>query len=281
MTIRQWDATRRRRQSPGSAFGPFLSSKGPLVATMTPESILDLFADVVAEVADSLSQLPDWGHSGGRPDQYNHDVVADEIVRARLLAAGFRVLSEESGITGDGAMVAVVDPIDGSTNASRALPWYAISLCAVDADGPLAADVANLATGDRYRAIRGMGAVNDDHALRPSGCVQLSEAIVAVSGLPPAHGGWAQFRAYGAAALDLCAVASGVFDGYVDVDGAHGVWDYLAAMLICREAGAAVGEGSGGELVTFDHAARRAPIAAATPELLDQLLTMRASWTHP
>ena len=245
---------------------------------MTPESILDLFAEVVAEVADSLSQLADWGHSGARPDQYNHDVVADEIVRGRLLAAGFRVLSEESGITGEGAMLAVVDPIDGSTNASRALPWYAISLCAVDDAGPLAADVANLATGDRYRAIRGMGAVNDDHELRPSGCQRLSDAIIAVSGLPPAHGGWAQYRACGAAALDLCAVASGAFDGYVDVDGAHGVWDYLAASLICREAGAVVGEGSGAELVTFEHTDRRAPIAAATPELLRQLLEMRAAW---
>ncbi len=278
MTIRQWDATRHWRWRPGTAPDPHEFPGGALAGNMTPESILDLFADVVAEVADSLSGLADWGHSGGRPDQYNHDVVADQIVQGRLLGAGFRVLSEESGITGDGPLLAVVDPIDGSTNASRALPWYAISLCAVDAAGPLAADVANLATGDRYRAIRGMGAVNDDHELRPSGCARLADALVAFSGLPPAHGGWDQFRACGAAALDLCAVASGVFDGFVDVDGAHGVWDYLGAALICKEAGAAVGEGDGGELLTFDHADRRAPVAAATPELLEQLLAMRAGW---
>ena len=245
---------------------------------MAPEAILDVFADLIAEVADALSELDDWGPSGARPDQYNHDVIADGIVIGGLHQAGFRVLSEESGITGEGDITVVVDPVDGSTNASRALPWYAISLCAVDEHGPLAADVANLAIGDRYRAIRGMGAVSEDSELSPSGCQDLSQALVAFSGLPPSHGGWSQFRTYGAAALDLCAVASGSFDGFVDVDGAHGVWDYLGAILICTEAGAAVGEGSGRPLLTFDTSERRGPVAAATPELLEQLLTMHQGW---
>ncbi len=245
---------------------------------MAPEGILDVFADLVAEVADALSELDDWGPSGVRPDQYNHDVVADRIVIGGLHDAGFRVLSEESGITGEGDITVVVDPVDGSTNASRALPWYAISLCAVDGEGPLAADVANLANGDRFRAIRGMGAVTEDAALVPSGCRDLADALVAFSGLPPTHGGWAQFRTYGAAALDLCAVASGSFDGFVDVDRAHGVWDYLGAILICSEAGVAVGEGKGRELLTFDTAQRRGPVVAATPELLEQLLNMQRDW---
>jgi len=247
-------------------------------SAIRPEAVLAIFADLVEEVADALSELEDWGHSGGRSDQYHHDVVADKIVLDGLIAAGFRVLSEESGMTGSGEVLVVVDPIDGSTNAARALPWYAISLCAVDDEGPLAADVANLATGDRFRAIRGMGAVAEEGALVPSGCRELSEAIIAFSGLPPSHGGWDQFRAYGAAALDLCAVASGSFDGFVDVDGAHGVWDYLAAVLICEEAGAAVGEGSGRDLFTLDTSERRGPVAAATPELLDQLLAIQREW---
>lgn len=252
-----------------------MTSGGPT----RPEVILDIFAELVEQVADALSELDDWGHSGGRPDQYHHDVVADEIVLDGLTSAGFRVLSEESGLTGSGEVLVVVDPIDGSTNASRALPWYAISLCAVDTEGPVVADVANLATGDRFRAIRGMGAVTDEGVLVPSRCRDLSEAVVAFSGLPPSHGGWAQFRALGAAALDLCAVASGTFDGFVDVDGAHGVWDYLAAVLICEEAGATVGERAGGELFTLDASQRRGPVAAATPELLDQLLALQREWT--
>jgi fructose-1,6-bisphosphatase/inositol monophosphatase family enzyme len=188
------------------------------------------------------------------------------------------VLSEESGLTGEGDILVVVDPVDGSTNASRALPWYATSLCAVDDDGPLAADVVNLATGDRFRAIRGMGAEAEHVALGPSGCTDLSQALIACSGLPPKHGGWAQYRTYGAAALDLCAIAAGTFDGYVDVDRNHGVWDYLGALLVCQEAGVAFAEAEGRDLLVLDPAERRGPIAASSDELLQQLLAMQAGW---
>lgn len=248
------------------------------MARMQPKAILELFIDLVAELADGLSDLEDWGPSGLKPGQYNHDLVADQILLDGLLEAGFRVLSEESGLVGEGEIVVVVDPVDGSTNASRALPWYATSLCALDEEGPLVAEVANLATGDRFRAIRGMGAEADTAVLQPSGCRDLGQAIVAFSGLPPAHGGWAQYRAYGAAALDLCGVAAGTFDGYVDVNRAHGVWDYLGAMLICQEAGVAFAEADGRDLVTLDVAARRGPVAAATPELLAQLQAMLRGW---
>jgi fructose-1,6-bisphosphatase/inositol monophosphatase family enzyme len=242
-----------------------------------PKAILDVFDDLVVEVVDGLSQLTDWGHSGARPDQYNHDVVADKIMLDGLVKAGFRVLSEESGMTGDGSILVVVDPIDGSTNAARALPWYATSLCAVDDEGPLVADVVNLANGDRYRAVRGRGAEAEHIDLGPSACEQLSESFLALNGLPPEHGGWAQFRAYGAAALELCAVAAGVFDGFVDVSRSLRVWDYLGACLVCSEMGVPVVDGLGRELEVYRPEAR-APVAAATPALLEQMLAMQASW---
>ena len=47
---------------------------------MKAQDILGVFDDLVADVADALSELTDWGHSGNRPDQYVHDVVADEIL---------------------------------------------------------------------------------------------------------------------------------------------------------------------------------------------------------
>jgi myo-inositol-1(or 4)-monophosphatase len=73
----------------------------------------------------------------------------------------------------------------------------------------------------------------------------------------------------GAAALDLCAVAGGRFDAYVDCSpSAHGSWDYLGGMLICQEAGAFVVDAFDRPLVTIEHAARRTPIAAGTAELL-------------
>jgi fructose-1,6-bisphosphatase/inositol monophosphatase family enzyme len=242
------------------------------------ELILGIFADLVAEVADALSDLDDWGNSGQRPDQYMHDVVADKILSEGLLAAGFRVLSEESGVTGDGDILVVVDPVDGSTNASRALPWYATSLCAVDDRGPVVADVANLATGDRFRAVRGAGAEADHTILRPTDCTELDQSILAFAGVPPAHGGWSQFRCYGASALDLCGVAAGTFDGFVDISRAHAVWDYAGALLVCHEMGVPVVDGLGRDLMVLDPEERRAPVAASTPELLEQLVVMQADW---
>lgn len=244
---------------------------------MNPQEILEVFDELVAEVADALSDLTDWGNSGNRPDQYIHDVVADDIMVGGLHDAGFRVLSEESGVTGEGDLIVVVDPVDGSTNASRALPWYATSLCAVDAEGPVVADVANLATGDRYRAIRGMGAEADHLDLGSSGCLELSQSLIAFAGLPPEHGGWEQFRCYGAAALDLCGVAAGTFDGYVDVSRSHRVWDYLGAYLVCAESGVPMVDGFGRDLVVLSNE-YRAPVAAATPQLLEQILAMQADW---
>lgn len=244
---------------------------------MEPQAILDVFDELVADLGQALARLDDWGHSGLRPDQYNHDVIADEVVLGPLLDAGFAVLSEESGRTGDGEITVVVDPIDGSTNASRGLPWYATSLCAVDSDGPLASTVVNLASGLRYQAIRGGGA-EADRILGPSECTEMKNAIVAMTGWAPTHGGWAQYRAYGAAALDICNVAAGVVDAFVDIDDALGVWDYLGAYLICQEVGAPMVDALGRDLVTLEHGDRRAPLAAATPELLDELQDLWDGW---
>jgi fructose-1,6-bisphosphatase/inositol monophosphatase family enzyme len=169
-----------------------------------------------------------------------------------------------------------MDPIDGSTNASRGLPWFATSLCFVDADGPAVAVVVNQATGVRYSAERGAGAWCGERRLRPSGCTELADSIVVVSAVPPPDAGWAQFRALGACALDLCALADGVVDAYVDFGyEQHGVWDYLGAWLICREAGIEVVDALDRPMLHMDHAARRTPVAAATPELAASLLAIR------
>lgn len=244
---------------------------------MGDDELTDLLRRTADAVASALGPLDDWGPSGTRPGQYRSDLVADAAARAVLDDAGVGVLSEESGEHRiDAPLVVVVDPLDGSTNASRHLPWYATSLCAVDREGPRAAVVANLVSGRRYEARRGGGATVDGVAVRPSGCRQLDEAMVGLSGLPPRHLGWRQFRALGAVALDLCAVADGTLDGFVDCSpDAHGVWDYAGALLICQEAGAAVVDAHGRSLTVLDHGARRTPVAAATPELLTRLVEAR------
>ncbi|MDQ1445189.1 MAG: monophosphatase [Acidimicrobiaceae bacterium] len=227
----------------------------------------------------ALDVLGDWGPAPDavHPGQYVSDQAADAAVVDVLLGAGLGVLSEESGLHhAERDILVVVDPVDGSTNASRGIPWFATSLCALDRDSARAAVVVNQATGTRFEAVRGGGARCDGVLVSPSSQTSLADAVVALSGYPAVDLGWRQFRAFGAAALDLCAVAAGLIDAYVDcmVD-ALGPWDYLGGMLICEEAGAHVVDAMGRSLVCRLHDDRRTPVAAATPALLEELLAAR------
>jgi fructose-1,6-bisphosphatase/inositol monophosphatase family enzyme len=217
--------------------------------------------------------LEDWGPTGGKPGQYRLDLAADDAALPVLHGAGLAVLSEESGLSGDGpsGLLAVIDPVDGSTNAHRGVPFYATSICVLDATGPLVGVVVDQATGARYAAARREGAERDGVALRSSGCEDLGRAIVGISGFPGRHPGWAQFRALGAASLECCAVAEGVLDAYLVAGRStlHG-WDYLAGLLICTEAGAIARERDGRDLVVRDATTRR-PVVAATAALAERL----------
>ena len=238
------------------------------------------FERAAGAVAEVLVGTTDWGASGLRIGQYAVDLAADQACLDVLYDAGYRVLSEESGVTGppgsDDAPIVVVDPLDGSTNASRGVPWYATALCLVDGDGPAVAMVHNHAIRDTFVAVRGGGAERNGAAIRPSATTDLDRALLGVSGLPERHYGWAQFRAMGASAPDICMVACGVTDAWCDMGAHHGVWDYLASVLIVTEAGGVAGEVHGRELCVLDHTARRGPVVAATPELLAAVLARRA-----
>lgn len=241
------------------------------------DQLIELLHEAAIAIRATLDGLEDWGPSGARAGQYLSDLAADEVAVEILDAGGVGVMSEESGGHAlDRDVVVVVDPLDGSTNAARGIPWFATSLCAVDADGPRAALVVDLPHGRTYTAVRGGGAAVDGMPLRHSGCDDVSEALVAISGLPAEPLGWRQFRTLGAAALDLCAVAEGTLDAFVDCSpSAHGVWDYLGGALVCAEAGAVVADAYDRELAVIDHLARRTPVAAATPALRDALVAAR------
>jgi fructose-1,6-bisphosphatase/inositol monophosphatase family enzyme len=236
--------------------------------------LLGVLDDAVQAVRRALDGLAEWGPAGTRPGQYHLDLAADGAALPILLGAGLAVLSEESGLTGDpsAGLLAVIDPVDGSTNAHRGIPFFSTSICVLDAEGPLVGLVVNQASGTRYAAARGGGADRDGAALTPSGCRDLSSAIVGISGFPAYHPGWAQFRTLGAASLEFCAVAEGVLDAYVLVGGStlYG-WDYLAGLLICREVGAVVADRDGADPVVRDAESRR-PLVAATPQLAAQLM---------
>lgn len=245
------------------------------------DALLELLNEAADEIARVLGPLEDWGPSGLRAGQFRSDLVADAAALDVFGRADVAVLSEESGMTRPGRPITiVVDPLDGSTNASRGVPWYATSLCAVDGDGPVAGVVVNLVSGERYEAVRGGGAFRNGVPIRPTACRKMGDALVGLSGYPPRHLGWGQYRALGAVALDLCAVAAGVLDGFVDCSvDAHGPWDYMAGLLICTEAGGAVVDASGRDLVVLEHDVRLTPIAAGTAELLDELVAARVGFT--
>lgn len=242
---------------------------------MTDDDLLALAHRAVDAVVASFDGHDDWGLSGGREGQYASDLVADAAALAVFADAGVAVMSEESGRSSDASLVAVLDPLDGSTNASRPLPWFATSVCVVDGDTPRVAVVHDHASGVRWDAIAGGGARVDGAPLPRRDGVPLDEAIVAVNALPSRNPGWGQFRCYGAAALDLCAVADGRFDAFVDYDhDALGSWDYLGGMLICQEVGVSVVDAFDRPLVTLEHAARRTPVAGIGAAF-DALLSAR------
>lgn len=250
---------------------------------MTDAELLAVLDEAADAVRGALDGLDDWGIAGTRSGQYLSDLAADEACLRVLDDAGLGWLSEESGAAHlDRDVVVVVDPVDGSTNASRGVPWFATSLCAVDAHGPRAALVVDQARHRRYRASRGGGAAVDGRPLRPSGATELDRSLIGLSGHPHRHLGWGQFRALGALALDLCAVAEGVLDGYVDCSpSAHGWWDFAAGALVCAEAGVPVVDAFGRALADLQHHDRRTPVAAATSELLEQLVDGRRSLAWP
>lgn len=243
------------------------------------DALVHILHDTALAVRGALDDLDDWAPVGERAGQYASDLVADAAALAVLEEAAVGVLSEESGLhRPDREVLVALDPLDGSTNAARGIPWFAISLCAVDGDGPRVAMVVDLPHGRTYTAVRGGGAAVDGVPLSPSTCVDAGDALVGISGFPARPLGWRQFRALGAAALDLCAVAEGSLDAFVDCSpSAHGPWDYLAGALVCIEAGAVVDDAHGRGLVTLAPTDRRTPVAAATPELLSTLMVARRS----
>lgn len=243
---------------------------------MTPDRLLEVFAEVADDVRAAVGRLsPDQARARtARAGQYGLDVVADVTALRRLHAAGLAVVSEESGPSGpeSSPITVVLDPVDGSTNCARGISYWAISLCAVDAQGALASMVVNQASGTRYYATRGGGAFRDGRPIRASGVERVEDAVVALSGFPARVLGWKQFRALGCAALALCDLAAGGIDGYVDAGRWHAPWDYLGGALVCAEAGAVVADLWGDELVTTEMSARRQLVGGATPALREALL---------
>ena len=99
------------------------------VKWVTSDGWLELLQQTAKAVETSLETFQRWPEGGDRPDQYLLDQVADSAALAELTTAKATVLSEESGfVQGETTEVVIVDPVDGSTNASRRIPLLHKSL---------------------------------------------------------------------------------------------------------------------------------------------------------
>lgn len=176
-----------------------------------------------------------------------------DLVRARY--PDHSILAEE----GTGASTTpptdwlwVIDPLDGTTNYLHRYPMYAASVAVLHRGEPVAGAVISGATGEEWTASRGGGAFLNEESLRVSAVDRLAHALIG-TGFPfkalnrlPLY--LRQFdallrqcsgiRRAGSAALDLCHLASGYFDGFWELQLAP--WDIAAGTLIVREAGGIV-----------------------------------------
>ena len=196
------------------------------------------------------------------------DQAAERLIAERLLAArpGDGLVGEEGAVSASSSGVTwVVDPIDGTVNYLYEIPQYAVSIAArvgEGLDGVVAGAVVDVAKGECFTATRGGGAWLGERRLRVRDVAPMGQRLVAtgfnyerpvrelqgraVAALLPHV---RDVRRLGSAALDLCGLAAGRLDAYVEEGLAE--WDLAAGGLVAREAGARVevGTGAGGKML--------------------------------
>ena len=203
---------------------------------------------------------PDLGIGAGGDPIKLVDLAAEKAIVEVLLDAhiSFTLISEESGVKefGDAPKqcYVTVDPIDGTTNLTRGLPFYASSIAISSKpilSGVYAALVADLFHDTTYTAQEGEGAYRDGKKIKTSKASSLGEAMIGLdlntfkvkevaSQLTDLIQETKHIRHFGANALELCYVAEGLTDAFVDIRGKLRTTDVAAGFLILREAGGTI-----------------------------------------
>ncbi|WP_310963777.1 inositol monophosphatase family protein [Nocardioides terrisoli] len=229
---------------------------------MTPSAteLLDLAVAVAREGAANAAGMRRAGVEVAGTKSSEIDIVTaadratEDLVRRRLreLRPDDGVLGEEGAERpGSTGVRWIVDPIDGTVNYLYGWGWYAVSIAA-EVDGEIVAGaVRNPANGDEFTAHRGGGARRNGEPVRVRGPVPLSQSLIGTGfnyeqSVRAAQAGAVarmlprirDIRRQGSCALDLCMVACGLLDGYVE-EGPE-VWDDAAGGLVAVEAGARV-----------------------------------------
>jgi len=216
------------------------------------------------------------------------DRAAEALIRALLAERrpGDAILGEEGGeVAGDTGVRWIVDPLDGTTNFLYGFPAWAVSVAA-ERDGVVIVGAVFDPTHDElWTAERDRGAYRNGTPLTPLGDTGGAATALVATGFsyqPAERSAHAQVIAYllprvrdirraGSAALDLCWVAAGRVDAYLEA-GTH-IWDRAAAGLIAAEAGAWVGGYLGGP-------PEDAGVLAARPTLAAELRALLAEATE-
>lgn len=199
---------------------------------------------------------PDLGVGAGGDPIKQVDVAAENAIVETLEEHGvsFTLVSEESGVERYGSTAednfVTVDPIDGTTNLVRGIPFYATSIAVSSKpviDTVHTALVSDLVHGITYTAEKGEGAYRNDHRIIPSKVDSLRTAVIGLdlntykdSQLAPRLTNLIRktkhIRHLGANALEICHVADGTTDAFLDMRGKLRTTDMAAAWLVVEEA---------------------------------------------
>ncbi len=208
------------------------------------------------------------------------DTASEQLILKQLghMRPNDSIVGEEgTQITGTSPFTWFVDPIDGTTNFLYNLSGYAVSIAACLGTDPVAAAVFLPATRELFVAAKGHGAWLGSTPLHVSNCESIETALIATGFSYDSTRRDAQgqriarllpqvrdIRRCGAAAADLCFVASGRIDAYFE-EGLQ-PWDLAAGQLIASEAGATVSNFSGGPIVPSE-------VLVTTPRIHSSLVS--------
>jgi len=229
------------------------------------ESLLKEAGERVQEVRDRLVASQQGNErvgegAGGDTTMRVDKEAEDEIIEVVMQKGDLRLVAEERGESGpkDARWTVIIDPIDGSSNFERQIPFYCTSIAVLDGktlDDASHALVRNLVSGDTYYAEAAGYATKNGSEIKSSLVNDLREAMVGVdvsktslpvvASLNELISSVRRQVHFGANALEACFLAEGKIDGFVDVRDRIRVMDMAAAYLIGKRAGAVFSDRQG------------------------------------
>jgi myo-inositol-1(or 4)-monophosphatase len=219
---------------------------------------LELCRAAVADVDAVLERLPTRferepvvGEGLGGDETTAIDRAAEEAILARVRQAAGAIVSEEVGRLGGSALpLLVVDPIDGSLNAKRGIPFFSVSIAVAEGetmDDVVFGFVHDFGSREEWTARRGEGAWLNGEPLGdvlPKDEVEIlsfeaTRTSLVAQEAPKVADLAYRLRIMGSLALSLCHLAAGRVDAVCSLKPARSV-DIAAAQLLCREVGLAL-----------------------------------------